>query len=182
VQDRRLAATNDAALGFLVESAAMERTETSVTFFSEEYPRLVRAMYLLAGDASEAQDLAQEALTRVFERWDRVRRIEDPVGYVYRVAFNHYRRSFRTILRERARLPLRSEGIDPTAASDTEQDLAGAIRRLPLAEREAIVAAAWLEMSTEEIATILGIKPASVRSRLHRARQHLAGLRSETRD
>jgi DNA-directed RNA polymerase specialized sigma24 family protein len=53
-------------------------------FFRAEYPQLARAGYLLTGEAAEAEDLAQEAMARTFERWDRVRAMESPAGYVYR--------------------------------------------------------------------------------------------------
>jgi DNA-directed RNA polymerase specialized sigma24 family protein len=57
-------------------------------FFQVEYPQLARACYLLTGDAAEAEDLAQEAMARTFERWNRVRSMDSPSGYVYRTAFN----------------------------------------------------------------------------------------------
>ena len=41
-------------------------------FFSEHYDRLARALFLLAGEPGEAEDLAQEAMVRVYERWGRV--------------------------------------------------------------------------------------------------------------
>jgi RNA polymerase sigma-70 factor (ECF subfamily) len=145
-------------------------------FYADEYGRLVRALFLLVGNRTEAEEVAQEALTRVFERWDRVRGMDSPVGYAYQVAFNLNRRRVRTVLRERARVALRSEAVDATATVDIQSDLLAAIRRLPLAEREAIVASAWLEMSAEEIAILLGIKAVSVRSRLHRARKAIHTL------
>jgi RNA polymerase sigma factor (sigma-70 family) len=169
----------------LVESETVIRTETRVVgeqgvdfehFFADEYPRLVRALFLLVGDRTEAEDVAQEALARTFERWERVKRMDSPEGYVYRMAFNLNRRRLRTVLRERARLPLRSEAVDATAAADIQRDIIEAIRHLPLGEREAIVASAWLGMSAEEIATVLGIKVVSVRSRLHRARKAIQTL------
>src|SRR6266705_149704 len=69
---------------------------------AEEYRRLVKALFLLAGDQTEAEEVAQEALTRVFERWDQVRGMDSPVGYAYRVAFNLNRRRIRALLRGRA--------------------------------------------------------------------------------
>jgi DNA-directed RNA polymerase specialized sigma24 family protein len=36
-------------------------------FFRQVYPRLSRALLLLTGDPPEAEDLAQEAMARVFE-------------------------------------------------------------------------------------------------------------------
>src|SRR5436309_11363177 len=64
-------------------------------FFADEYPRLGRAMYLLTADRGEAEDLAQEAMARVYERWDHVQAMASPPGYVYRVAVNLHRRRWR---------------------------------------------------------------------------------------
>ncbi len=43
------------------------------TFFEAEYERLFQAMYLMCGNKSDAEDLAQEAMARAFERLDRSR-------------------------------------------------------------------------------------------------------------
>jgi DNA-directed RNA polymerase specialized sigma24 family protein len=47
----------------------------------------VRALVIVSGAEAEAEDLAQEAFARALERWERVRVMESPVGYVYRTAF-----------------------------------------------------------------------------------------------
>src|SRR2546427_3349094 len=60
-------------------------------FFAEEYQRLARALFIVVGDPVEAEDLAQEAMVRVFERWDRVADLESPTGYLYRTALNLHR-------------------------------------------------------------------------------------------
>ena len=66
-------------------------------FFDGEYPQLCRALVLLVGDAFEAEELAQEAMTRVLERWDRVREMDSPTGYVYRTALNLQRKRIRRL-------------------------------------------------------------------------------------
>ncbi|HEV8420016.1 MAG TPA: sigma factor, partial [Actinomycetota bacterium] len=65
-------------------------------FFASGYARLLRAMYLLTGSIAEADDIAQESMARVYERWERVRRMQSPQGYVFRTALNlNRRRSWR---------------------------------------------------------------------------------------
>ena len=54
-------------------------------FYEREHLRLGRALFLLTGNRGEAEDLAQEALARAYERWDRIRETDSPVGYVYRI-------------------------------------------------------------------------------------------------
>ena len=40
--------------------------------FEAEKDRLLRMLCVITGSRAEAEDIAQEAFTRVFERWDRV--------------------------------------------------------------------------------------------------------------
>src|SRR6266542_5220110 len=53
-------------------------------FFEAEHRRMTTALYLITGDTSEAEELSQEAMVRMYERWDRVRRMDSPTGYLYR--------------------------------------------------------------------------------------------------
>jgi RNA polymerase sigma factor (sigma-70 family) len=142
-------------------------------FYRAEYPGLVRSMFLIVPDADEAQELAQEAMVRVYERWDRVSAMESPGGYLYRVATNLNRRRVRSLaVRARGLLTLgvssHDEEMDPA-----RRDLSDAISSLSMRLREAFMLVDWLGMSSEEASRILHIAPASVRSRVHRARQEL---------
>ncbi len=67
-------------------------------FFAERYGRLVRACLLLTGNAVEGEDLAQEAMARVLERWDRVSIMDDPEGYLYRTALNLQRNAVKRLM------------------------------------------------------------------------------------
>jgi hypothetical protein len=50
--------------------AAVDRVSlTFEAFFEREYAPLVRLAYLLSGDRAEAEEIAQEAMARVYERW-----------------------------------------------------------------------------------------------------------------
>ncbi len=68
-------------------------------FFEAEKDRLLRVLSLITGSSSEAEDLAQEAFTRVFERWDMVATMEDPAGYLHRTAMNLFRSQYRRAAR-----------------------------------------------------------------------------------
>src|SRR2546428_3542908 len=67
-------------------------------FFEAEYRRLARAVYLLTDDIAEAEDVAQEAMVRVYERWERVRAMDSPTGYLYRTAMNLNRSRLRKLM------------------------------------------------------------------------------------
>ena len=147
-------------------------------FFADAYPRLARALLPVTGDLGLAEEAAQEAMTRVFTRWGRVSRLDSPVGYAYVVAVNVHRRRSR-----RRWLPFSRETADPNA--DPARQVVGrdqvvrALSSLPEGERDALLLVSFLGLSSEEAAAALKIKPASVRSRVHRARASLMKLKEE---
>lgn len=146
-------------------------------FFRAQYRGLVRALYLLTADQGEAEELAQEAMARVFERWDRVRTMESPAGYVYRVAVNLNRQRLRHLaVRARRLLSMRPDSVGP---AESPSELADAISSLPRGQRQAFMLVEWLGMSAEEAGRVMKIAAASVRSQAHRAR---ASLRDRLRD
>ncbi len=82
---------------------------TFEAFFEEEKERLLRILSVVTGSRAEAEDLAQEASTKVFERWGAVGAMEDPAGYLHRTAMNLFRNQYR-----RARVALgRAVGLGP---------------------------------------------------------------------
>jgi RNA polymerase sigma-70 factor, ECF subfamily len=144
-------------------------------FFEHEYLRLARAMFLVTGSHSEADDLAQEAMVRLFERWGRVRAMDSPTGYLYRVAMNLCRSRFRR-LAVRARLAVTGgTPVDPAAVAEDRDTLGRALAALPTGQRAAIVLVEWLGLDDREAGRALGIQPGSVRVRVSRARATLRG-------
>jgi RNA polymerase sigma-70 factor (ECF subfamily) len=150
------------------------------SFFRAEYRSLCQALVLLVGDGFEAEELAQETMTRVLERWDRVGGMDSPAGYAYRTALNLQRKRIRRLaVRAKRRFaPVPVADIGP-AASD-RHDVRRALQELPIGLRSALVLVDWLDMDTDEAGRILDLKPASVRVRLHRARSALRDALGET--
>jgi DNA-directed RNA polymerase specialized sigma24 family protein len=71
---------------------AMEAEQAGFAdFFRADYETLLRAIYLISGSRDEAEELAQDAFVKACERWDRVREMENPAGYLYRTAVNKRR-------------------------------------------------------------------------------------------
>jgi RNA polymerase sigma factor (sigma-70 family) len=143
------------------------------SFFRAEYRSLSQALLLLVGDAFEAEEIAQEAMTRVLERWDRVGKMDSPTGYTYRTALNIHRKRIRrlAVRAKRRFVALPVEDFGPEV--EDRHDVHRALATLPEGQREALILVDWLDMDTQEAAGVLGIKPASVRVRLHRARSAL---------
>jgi RNA polymerase sigma factor (sigma-70 family) len=151
----------------------VEQASDFEEFYRAEFPRLVRAMFLLVPDADEAQELAQEAMVRVYERWDRVSVMESPGGYLYRTATNLNHRRIRSLAVRARRLRTLGVGLRDVEIDTARYDLVEAISSLSVRLREAFMLVDWLGMSSDEAARILHIAPASVRSRVHRARREL---------
>jgi RNA polymerase sigma factor (sigma-70 family) len=150
------------------------------SFFRAEYRSLCQALVLLVGDAFEAEEIAQETMTSVLERWDRVGAMDSPAGYAYRTALNLQRKRIRRLaVRARRRFaPVPVADIGP-AASD-RHDVRRALKELPVGLRAALILVDWLDMDSEQAGRVLEIKPGSVRVRLHRARSALRDALGET--
>jgi RNA polymerase sigma factor (sigma-70 family) len=156
------------------------RDDSFVSFFEAEYDGLYRTMLLMAGSRSEADELAQETMARVYERWDRVSEMGSPAGFAYTIAFNLNRRRLRHLRLRRRQITDEREPTSTADVIDAKRDVRAALLRLPLPLREALVLTGWLDLSAEESGLILGIEGVSVRGRLYRARQLLRELLEET--
>jgi len=141
------------------------------SFFREEHPRVFRLAYLLTGDRTEAADISQEAMARMLERWEQVREMASPGGYVVRTAVHlHHRRLRRLRLRSREETTAVTSGADPAAQAVARSDVMRALLTLPDGQRQALVLTEWLGLDSAEAGRALGIRPSSVRVRVHRAR------------
>lgn len=141
--------------------------------FEAHYQRLVRSLTLMAGDVDTAADAVQEAFVKAHLRWRRIRRYDDPVGWIRRVAINQLRDDHRRSGRKRqalTRLAARPDAVsEPTEIDEFDRLLA----ELPRQQR-ATTALYYVDgLSVAEIATALGIAQGSVKSHLHDARTRL---------
>jgi RNA polymerase sigma factor (sigma-70 family) len=142
-------------------------------FFGLEYARLVRALVVQVGSVEEAEDLAQEAMSRILPRWERVRLFASPVGYAYTTAVNvHRRRLRRRALAARYRL-VRRATVDAAARVEATTDVTKQVAALPEDQRDALFLTVWFGMNATEAAKLLGVAPSTVRSRVSRARSAL---------
>jgi RNA polymerase sigma-70 factor (sigma-E family) len=150
--------------------------EVFESFFAENYELVLRAMYLVTGDRHEAEDLAQDAFVKAYERWGRISRMDNPSGYLYRMALNAHRSRLRRLglAARRAVAPTSSDAI---SESDDRDEIRRSLAKLPEGQRVVVVLVAWLGMTSEEAGEVLGISPGAVRVRLSRAK---GALRSST--
>jgi DNA-directed RNA polymerase specialized sigma24 family protein len=53
------------------------------SFYLAHRVRLFRALVVMTRDVHAAEEVAQDSFVRIWERWERVRRMDDPTGYLY---------------------------------------------------------------------------------------------------
>ncbi|MEV5511484.1 SigE family RNA polymerase sigma factor [Streptomyces flaveolus] len=138
------------------------------------------ACLLTAGDTHLAEDLVQDTLGRLYVRWSRVSRAENPAAYAQTVltrAFLAHQR--RRSSGERATdvfpdLPGAADGDAPLRLT-----LLAALARLPAKDRAVIVLRYWEDRSVEQTADVLDVSSAAVRTRCSRALGRLRELLGE---
>lgn len=149
-------------------------------FFRSEYARLFRALCLVTASRDEAEDVMQEAFLRLWERWPRVRTLEDPTGFLYRTAMNRFRSRYRSAARRmRRQLPFQRSD-DVFAAIEDRDVVVRALATLIPQQRAAVVLTGLLGYSSEEAGRMLHMKASTVRVLSTRARAAMRTVAGDT--
>lgn len=156
------------------EEAAVQTAPSFEEFYRDSFRRLFTALCLVTGDRHEAEEVAQDAFLRVYERWDRVGTIEDPTGYLFRVAMNVFRSRYRrATLAVRRALFLSPPQTDELGAVEARDEVVRLLRGLPPRQRAAVVLTSILDYPAAEAGQMLGLSDSSVRSLTSRARAQM---------
>lgn len=134
-----------------------------------------RLAFARTGNVSDAEDLYQEVFLRYLTKAPAFASEEHRKAWLLRVAVNCANRFHTSLWRKRTE-PL-SEALAVSAPEG--EDLWEELRRLPEKDRTILHLYYYEDLTTEEIAQLLGRKPATVRSQLARARNKLKILLEE---
>ena len=144
-------------------------------FYRDAYPGAVRLAWLLTHDHAAAEDVVQDAFLRLRRRLEA---IEHPTAYLRTAIVNG--------CRDRARSAGRADAgwrrlrvVTEVTSTDKPSELLDAVGHLPYKQRAVLVLRYWADLREEEIAEIVGVRPATVRSITSRA---LDRLRKELPD
>lgn len=107
-------------------------------------------------------EAAADALAYAWQHWDRVRVMDNPSGYLFRVGQTSARRHHRW--HHRVELP--AEVVRDEADADT--GLPAALARLDDRQRTAVILAHVYDWSYAEIAELLAVPVSTVRNLVHR--------------
>jgi len=151
-------------------SEPLEASRSFETFYDAESRTLFRRLWLVTGNRGEAEELMQDAFLKVWERWEQVGAMEDPVGYLYRTAMNLFRKRYR-----RALLAIRRTiGLAPSRDDFADADDRDSVRRvlstLPPRQRAALVLTELLGFSPDDAGRALGVQASTIRSLSHQGR------------
>jgi len=147
---------------------------------------LYRVAFSVLRNQQDAEDAVQEAFLRVLRHRETLGEIRDHRVWLVRIVWN-------IVLDRKRRAKTRPETDDiadlarvlPAMGLSAEQRASalqhharvlGCVEKLPAREREVMLLSAFEELSSVEIAAVLGVTESSVRSRLFRARNLLAEL------
>jgi RNA polymerase sigma-70 factor, ECF subfamily len=169
-----------------LDKSQTDTSQTITALVAEYSTALYRVAFSVTRNAAEAEDAVQEAFLRVLRHQDRLGEIRDYRVWLVRIVWNivlDRKRRAKTRpenedLSDHARvLPSGDPRADESVISMQERGrIMGLIDRLPHREREALLLSAVEELTTAEIAGVLGTTESSIRSRIFRARRELSVL------
>jgi RNA polymerase sigma-70 factor (ECF subfamily) len=142
--------------------------------FDEAYPLLFRRAYHVAfrllGDRQDAEEVAQEALTRALVRWRRVSDYAEP--WVIRVATNL---AIDTARRNARQTMTVVDRAGPDTHLEERMDLVNALTRLPRRQREVVVLRYLADLPEAAVAEALSLSNGTVKSHAARGLTTLRG-------
>jgi len=164
-----------------LETTALENTtlENTVT---ELAPALLR--YCLGRTACPqlAEEVAQDALSALVDRWRRHGPPRNPAAFAFAIARRRAgRANFRRALLNPLEMVSELAGREPDPADLAERraelvEVRRALAHLAPKDREVLLLVAVAELDQRTIAATLGISRSAVKMRLHRARKRLTEL------
>ena len=165
--------------------------EALAALVSQYAGTLYRVAYSVLRNASDAEDAVQEAFLRVLRHRETLTEVRDQRVWLIRIVWN-------IVLDRKRRSKTRPETDDvselarvlPASGLSAEERAAAAqhhahvlscVEQLPAKERQVMMLSAFEELTSVEIAAVVGITESSVRSRLFRARNLMSALLDHTR-
>jgi RNA polymerase sigma-70 factor, ECF subfamily len=174
------------------EEARTRAEQAALAALVDQYAgALYRVAFSVLRNPADAEDAVQETYLRVLRHRDSLGEVRDHRVWLIRIVWNivlDRKRRAKTRpetddVAELARV-LPSNGLsaeETAAAAQHHARVLGCVEQLPAKEREVLQLSAFEELSSVEIAAVLGITESSVRSRLFRARNLMAGLLNHER-
>lgn len=167
---------HDANAGDLVRRAQQGDVAAFEALYRTHAPAVFALCRRMLGDEQQARELLQDVFVRAWERLPSFRGESSLATWLHRLGVNAVLERLRSTKREAARradAPEGSLGRSTETDSDTRMDLESALSTLAPGAREVFLLHDVYGYSHDEIASIVGIAPATARVQLWRARRAL---------
>lgn len=155
--------------GRVEEEAGDARATSFEAIYRNSYSRLVGQLTMVTTSRVEAEDVVQEAFSRLWERWSNMQSYDNVEAWVRRVSLNAAIGHWRRVRRHVALTDVPS--LDDPTGSDVAVLLA--LRRLPPTQRAALFLHHLVGLPVDDVAGELSAKTGTVKSWLHRGRASL---------
>jgi RNA polymerase sigma-70 factor (ECF subfamily) len=175
-------------MGVDVETVVVMGAEVDIDAFERlyrsEHARLVSVAMVFLRDRDASMDAVQEAFLRVYRRWADDRDLERPEAWVRRVLVNECIDRTRRSKREaqiNSRVNAMPRSVSASQALDRSAEVFRAAATLPPLQLAVVALHHVDQLSVDEVATVLGVRPGTVKSSLFRARRRLVKMMEEQR-
>lgn len=142
-------------------------------WYRQEHHRVLTALAVAGGDVEIAREATDEAFVRAYERWPRVRAMDSPGGWLYRVALHELRRRARRQTLERELLRRHHQPSETAQPPIADPNLWDAVRDLPRRQRSAVALRYVLDLTERDVAATMGISRGAASATLTAARKRL---------
>lgn len=146
---------------------------TFVAFVEVAWRRHLRLAMLLAGDPLRAEELLQDSLVKLYERWRRMKSPDEAHAYLRRILTNNQISGWRRRRREQLVAEVPDRAYDAIGVHPDADLLRRALRALPPRQRAVVVLRHYEDLPEREIARILGCTVGTVKSQNARALDRL---------
>lgn len=147
------------------------------SWYSAEHPRILSTLALMTGDLYLAQEAVDEAFVRAYDRWSKVRSLDSPAGWTYRVALNLVRRYSRRANRVFGPSNCQTEeSVFPSTFHEIWQMVNGLSKR----QREVVVLRYIGDLTEGQVAAVLGVSRGTVSQTLRAAHERLGGMMDDS--
>lgn len=149
-------------------------------FYRREFGRMVTLACAVSGSWLTAEDVAQDALLKARQNWDKVSGYDQPGAWLRRVTIQLASKRLRRARAEAAAVLRLGSTPAPLAPGPEEvETVLAAVRQLPRQQRAAVVLAYLEDRSVREVAEIMGCAEGTAKSHLFKARASLARILGE---
>lgn len=151
-----------------VEATEPVAAEAGFDGFARDVGDRLRRVLVARCGVHDGCDLAAEALLYAWEHWDRVREMDNPAGYLYRVALTSGRKR-----RRWARPAPFPPELPHEPSGPTDPGLGRALARLNASQRTCVVLVHVFGWSYADVAEVIDAPVTSVRNHVHRGLRNL---------